>query len=140
MKPDLEFTVIGVPGPQGSKRHVGGGRMIESSKKVKPWRDSVAWAVREAMDGKPPLDGPLRASMVFIFPRPKSRRKTDKHDRQPDLSKLIRSTEDAITMGGGWSDDARVVEYAEPIGKRYADEMPDGSITSGAAVQVWRIK
>ena len=30
------------PAPQGSKRHVGGGRLIEASKRVKPWRQAVA--------------------------------------------------------------------------------------------------
>ena len=32
------FAVLGLPAPQGSKRHVGEGRMVESSKRVKPWR------------------------------------------------------------------------------------------------------
>jgi hypothetical protein len=31
--------------------------------------------------------------------------------RTPDLSKLTRSTEDAITEAGLWADDARVSEY-----------------------------
>ena len=30
----IEIKVIGLPAPQGSKRHVGHGVMIESSKKV----------------------------------------------------------------------------------------------------------
>lgn len=37
------FAVFGLPAPQGSKRHVGEGRMVESSKRVKPWRRQVAW-------------------------------------------------------------------------------------------------
>jgi Holliday junction resolvase RusA-like endonuclease len=111
--------------------------MIESSKKVAPWRDSVAWAALEAMAGRPPIDGPVRCQMVFVFPRPKSRKRTALHDRKPDLSKLIRSTEDALTTGGAWADDARVVEYVTTC-KRYSDEMPPGSITSGAAIRIWR--
>ena len=36
------ITVEGIEAaPQGSKRHVGRGIMIESSKRVKPWRDAV---------------------------------------------------------------------------------------------------
>lgn len=31
------FSVLGLPAPQGSKTHVGEGRMVESSKRVKPW-------------------------------------------------------------------------------------------------------
>lgn len=45
----IAFDVYGEPAPQGSKRHVGGGRMIESSAKVKPWRQDVVAAAREAM-------------------------------------------------------------------------------------------
>lgn len=33
----IGFHVIGLPAPQGSKKHVGHGVMVESSKKVKPW-------------------------------------------------------------------------------------------------------
>ena len=35
------IPVRGVPAPQGSKRHIGHGIMIENSKKVKPWRQDV---------------------------------------------------------------------------------------------------
>lgn len=31
----IAFSVYGMPGPQGSKRHVGGGRMIESQVAVR---------------------------------------------------------------------------------------------------------
>lgn len=34
----LHFEIPGRPAAQGSKRHVGGGRMIEQSKYLKPWR------------------------------------------------------------------------------------------------------
>ena len=36
----IEIKVIGLPAPQGSKRHVGHGVMIESSNNVKPWREA----------------------------------------------------------------------------------------------------
>ena len=139
--PDVELVVLGLPGPQGSKSpkgRDGRGRVIlvESSKKVAPWRDSVAWAARQAMAGRPPIDGPVRCQMVFVFPRPKSRKRTALHDRKPDLSKLIRSTEDALTTGGAWADDARVVEYVE-TGKVYAGATGLG-INSGAVVRIWR--
>ena len=38
----LQFYVVGDPAPQGSKKHVGNGRFIESSKKLAPWRAAVA--------------------------------------------------------------------------------------------------
>lgn len=108
------FYVFGDPAPQGSKRHVGRGVMIESSKRVVPWREAVkaaAPAVERA------LDGPLSVSMVFTLQRPGSTRKMDRVPyRTPDLSKLCRATEDAITEAGLWADDARVAQYV-PLAK-----------------------
>jgi Holliday junction resolvase RusA-like endonuclease len=111
------FTVHGTPGPQGSKKVVGktkDGRAIlgESSKKVLPWREAVKAAVP---DGVPCLDGPLAVAMVFTLRRPSSAPKREiVPSKYPDLSKLIRSTEDAITDAGLWADDARVARYLEP--------------------------
>jgi len=127
----MRIEVRGTPGPQGSKRYVGNGRMIESSAKVKPWRQDVkAEAQRLLANYKLlhgvdwiPLDRPLCVTMVFTLPKPQSapkRRKTYP-DRKPDLSKLIRSTEDALTDAGLWRDDARVVQYVH-TGKVYPGE------------------
>ena len=107
----LQFSVRGVPAPQGSKRYVGGGRMIESSKKVRPWREAVKWAAIEAMpQGWQKLDGPLVLRVHFYMPRPKAAKGLVACWRTPDLSKLLRSTEDALTDAGVWVDDARVVQ------------------------------
>lgn len=104
------FYAVGTPAPQGSKRHVGHGVMIESSAKVKPWREAVKSAAYGAGHC---LDGPIAVRMVFTMARPKSARRVDTVPcRTPDLSKLARSTEDAITEAGLWADDARVAEYA----------------------------
>ena len=61
-----QFTVVtikvsGEPAPQGSKRHVGGGRMIEASKKLPPWREAVRAEVQRTMveRGLVPLEGPV---------------------------------------------------------------------------------
>jgi crossover junction endodeoxyribonuclease RusA len=103
------FYAIGTPAPQGSKRHVGHGIMVESSKQVRPWREAVKAA---AFGAGCCLDGPLCVAMVFTLPRPKSARRVDVSPfRTPDLSKLARSTEDAITEAGLWADDARVADY-----------------------------
>lgn len=122
----LSFKVYGMPGPQGSKSFKGmrGGHaiMVESSKKVRPWRQDVK-AVAESVRSGPPLDGPLRLKMVFTLPKPASapKRRQTWPMRTPDLSKLARSTEDAITDAGLWVDDARVVEYVL-LAKRYPGE------------------
>lgn len=110
-----EFScfVAGIPAPQGSKRYVGRGIMIESSKKVKPWRADVR-AACEDDDGRPKVqfgDSAIIARLDFVLPRPKSAPKklTPAAIRKPDLDKLVRSTFDAIGSAGMWGDDARVV-------------------------------
>lgn len=81
--------------------------MIESSKFVKPWREAVKWAVLSQECHT--VAGPIDVQMVFTMPRPKSAKKGAVPSNRPDLSKLIRSTEDALTDAGAWEDDARVV-------------------------------
>ena len=123
----IVIKVYGLPGPQGSKSFKGmrGGHavLIESSKKVKPWREDVKAAAEAVRAGREPLDCPLRLTMVFTLPKPSSAPKTRATwpMRTPDLSKLARSTEDALTDSGIWRDDARVVEYAL-LAKRYPGE------------------
>lgn len=84
--------------------------MIESSAKVKPWREAVKYAALAVRNGSPPLDGPLTVAMVFTLPKPKSapKKRTTYPDRKPDLSKLVRSTEDALVDSGLIADDARI--------------------------------
>jgi Holliday junction resolvase RusA-like endonuclease len=139
----LRIVVYGTPAPQGSKRfvgiHGGRGQMIESSKKVAPWRESVKWAALEVRRGSPPLDGPLVVRMVFTVAKPKSapKTRTTYPDRQPDLSKLIRSTEDALTQAGIWADDARVVEYERAV-KVFPREDPEALDAPGAIIEIRR--
>jgi Holliday junction resolvase RusA-like endonuclease len=122
----LTFTVIGQPGAQGSKRHVGRGIMVESSKKVTPWRqDVVAAAMKAAKDvGWDTVTAPVIVAVGFTFTRPKSHYRTGKNahllrDDAPhsvtsrsagDLDKLLRSTFDALTTAGIWADDSLVAD------------------------------
>lgn len=129
------FWVVGTPAPQGSKSHVGHGVMVESSKAVKPWRQDV---VAAALTVRPetPLDGPLFVHMAFTLARPKSATKArTAPSGRPDLSKLIRSTEDAVTTAGIWADDARVVEYTRAA-KVWWGYDPDALPVTGALVVV----
>jgi len=50
----VEFFVAGAAAPQGSKRHVGGGRVIESSKAFAPWRTQGAGEAPAAVAPPPP--------------------------------------------------------------------------------------
>src|SRR4051812_40985373 len=109
----LVVTVLGVPVAQGSMRSLGPGRMVHSNaEKLRPWRDTVAWQVRQGMNdhGLEPLEGPVAVAATFTLPRPKSAPRTRwAPDRKPDVDKLLRSLLDACTAGGAWVDDAQVV-------------------------------
>ncbi len=121
----ITMRVIGLPAPQGSKRHVGNGRMIESSKKVGPWRAAIVASATEFGYAGLRLDGPLEVQIGFYLPRPKSHfttkglRESAPHfiTSTPDLDKLVRSTLDGLTEAGVIADDARVVELH--AGKSY---------------------
>jgi crossover junction endodeoxyribonuclease RusA len=119
----VAFEVLGVPAPQGSKSAIlrnGSVRVIEGKSatgraKVRSWRAAVAEAAREqaaTLDG--PMDGPLHLQLEFRLPMPASRPKRMRaagmawHTTKPDLSKLIRATEDALTDAGLIRDDARI--------------------------------
>lgn len=133
----MRIQVHGIPAPQGSKRHVGNGVMVESSAKVKPWREAVKWATIEAAF-EPFHDGPVRVLLEFFLPRPQGHYGTGRNacevkasaptrpHRKPDLDKLIRSTLDALGEAGVWRDDSQVC-YVEAA-KWYADERPPGAV------------
>lgn len=143
----ITFTVYGMPAPQGSKKFVGTtktgrGLLVESSKKVKPWRQDVLAAAidaREKLGALCPLDGPLLVSMVFTLPKPASAPKKRRTwpDKKPDVSKLARSTEDAISDSGLWVDDARVVGYTR-LAKVFPGEDPEALASPGVRVTVKR--
>jgi Holliday junction resolvase RusA-like endonuclease len=155
--PALDFVVYGTPAPQGSKSYKGhrtskkSGRSVavlaESSKKVKPWRNAVK-AIAESLvlpEHRPLLDGALVADMVFSLPCPARFPKGKPDDTRwlhgrpttmPDLSKLARSTEDALT-GVAWADDARVVAYRR-LDKVYAGaDDHDALLQPGARIRIW---
>jgi Holliday junction resolvase RusA-like endonuclease len=145
----LELFVSGKAAPQGSKharpiyRGKGKARVftgkvvnVESSKSgVDTWRADVRAASVIAWDGRPPLDGPLVLEVEFIRKRPASAPKsyTPDANTQPDLSKLIRSTEDALTSAGVWADDGRVVHTVSS--KRCAEH----GETPGAHIRIGRL-
>lgn len=136
------IVVYGIPGPQGSKTYMGqsnAGRpvMRESSRKVKPWRQDVKGAAELVRAGAAPLDCPLSVRMVFTMPKPVSapKRRRTWPMRTPDLSKLCRSTEDALTAAGVWADDARVVAY-ERLAKVFPGEDPEALEAPGVRIEI----
>jgi crossover junction endodeoxyribonuclease RusA len=133
--PETRITVIGEPAPQGSKRHVGKGIMIESSQKVKPWREAVVWASREAGAR---VEGPVEMRIVFTVRKPKGAPKNKRTwpDRKPDLDKLQRSTLDALVTAGAIEDDARVIRIN--AAKVFPMEGTDALDVPGAVIEIRR--
>lgn len=138
----VRFVVFGTPAPQGSKKFVGltklgRGILAESSAKVKPWRQDVRAAALEARAGAATLDGPLAVRMVFTLPKPASspKRRRIFPMRKPDLSKLARSTEDALAEAGLIADDARIVEYSR-LAKVFPGEDPESLDVPGVRIEV----
>ena len=147
----LTFTVNGTPGAQGSKKHVGNGIMVESSKKVKPWRSDVKAAAEAAHLASDEWDRATTAvgvQVTFSFERPKSHYRTGRNahllrDDAPiyvtsrakgDNDKLQRSTFDALTSSGVIADDSLIV--AVHAFKVYAarDEKP------GAVIELYTVR
>lgn len=141
----IEFTVYGTPAPQGSKKLVGRDRkgrgiLVESSAKVKPWREAVKYAALEVHDMfTAALTGPVSLEVVFSLTRPKSApRRVTLPATTPDLSKLIRSTEDALTDAGVWEDDSRVVRCV--ASKVFAgSDSPDALPVPGAVIRIQQV-
>jgi Holliday junction resolvase RusA-like endonuclease len=124
----ITIEVRGLPAPQGSKRHVGRGIMVESSRAVGPWREAVRAETQRVMQRLPMfpslLDGPVALEITFRLPRPKGHYGTGRNAAQlkpsapnfpsgrPDLDKLLRALLDGLTAGGAWADDSQVVNLA----------------------------
>lgn len=120
----IAFTVDGVAAPAGSKRafaHRTTGRIVvtDDSKRSRPWKQQVAATAAAAMDG-PLLAGPLELVVTFTMPRPKGHFGQGANAARvkpaapafpivkPDVTKLVRAVEDALT-GVVWRDDAQVI-------------------------------
>ena len=145
----ITIEVRGTPAPQGSKVgiairrggvYTGAVALLESSRaRVSTWRDDVLAAGLKARNG-PPLTGPLVVSMVFTMRKPASapKRKRTWPCTRPDLSKLARSTEDALTSAAIWGDDGQVIRYF-PLAKVYPGEDPDALDTPGVRLTITEV-
>jgi crossover junction endodeoxyribonuclease RusA len=135
----VSFEVSGKPAGQGSKRHVGGGRMIEMSRTVGPWRDAIR--AQCTLNVSEQFTGPVTVTIVFSLPRPAGHYGTGRNShalrasapgypagqRRDDVDKMARAVLDALTEGpdsrgnyhhGAFKDDSQVVDLLAM--KRYA--------------------
>ena len=128
------MRIYGTPAPQGSKRHVGGGRMVEASKKVMPWREAIVSEAQRLGYAGLRFDEPLIVRVTFYLPRPVSHRGARGlrpsapvwPAKVPDLDKLTRSTLDGLTQAAVIRDDSRVVVLHAR--KTYDDEQAAGAL------------
>lgn len=123
----IRFTIEGTPRPQGSKRHVGNGIMVESSKYVKDWRAFAKLKATQECNPGQRIEKPnaVLVTAVFYFDRPKKHFRSNGvlrddaphfHVARPDAEKLMRALLDAIT-GVCFHDDSQVAKQV--IEKRY---------------------
>jgi Holliday junction resolvase RusA-like endonuclease len=146
---ELTFTAVGEPAPAGSKRAFvvnGRARMVESSKKVRPWWQAVAGAAQEAIgEDWEPLLGPVLVEIVFFIKRPGYHYGTGRNagvlranapmfvDKKPDVDKLERTVLDALKGAGVYRDDAQVARLTAD--KRYSDDWTGARITIASFTQ-----
>lgn len=113
----ISFFVPGTPAPQGSKRHVGKGIMVESCKHLKPWRSDVRSMAMDHLTPDWDRTLPMEVYLEFRFLRPKNHftGKGGFTKRAPsfyvlsknDADKLARAVLDALTSVA-WDDDGQV--------------------------------
>jgi crossover junction endodeoxyribonuclease RusA len=144
----VELRIRGLPAPQGSKKHIGRGIMVESSTKVKPWRQDIVGQSWDQYKGEP-MTGPLEMEIIFWFPRPQTHYRVIGgqlsnviKDNKPthttscsdgDLDKVVRSTLDGLSAKAGGcviQDDSLVVKLS--CEKRYVT----GTEGCGAYIRV----
>jgi Holliday junction resolvase RusA-like endonuclease len=120
----ITIEVRGLPAPQGSKRHVGRGIMVESSKAVGPWREAVRAETQRVLAFSAISGGGFQSAVhvdiTFYLTRPRGHYGTGRNAERlrdsaplwpsgrPDVDKLARSVLDGLTAGGAWRDDAQV--------------------------------
>ena len=124
MDSQLVVIVHGQPAPQGSKRHVGHGVMVEASKRLPPWRQAVSAAAQQACAATgfaPHRTAAYTLTVVFTLPRPDSHYRSGRYSGElkpaapqwpatmPDLDKLCRALLDGLADGGALANDSRVV-------------------------------
>ena len=133
----LTFNVDGMePATQGSKCAMPNGVMLETNKRLRPWRSHITDA---ALSTQHPLTtSPVSISITFRFLRPRSHfNKSGLSSKAPtyltskqkgDIDKLSRAVLDALT-GTLLHDDSQVVQLSAQ--KRYTtpEERPGALIT-----------
>lgn len=137
----ITIHIPAVPVAQPRQRHriakKGGKQFVVNYTPGKdPSRDFKAitrMAAHQVFQG-PPLEGPLRVDMLFVFPRTKGQQWKRKpmprirHAKTPDFDNLIKSTADSL-KGLVWIDDAQICDGRIEKWIAAGDEQPHVLLT-----------
>lgn len=131
----LSFHVHGVPQPKGSWRafYPRGSRkanFVADNRKMVAWCATVSARAAAAMRDLPLFTGAVSLRLLFIFPRPRSRRFASgrfgvPHAVKPDKDKLERAVCDALS-GIVYRDDSQVAACEKVAVYTSADGGPTG--------------
>lgn len=137
----VEFIVPAIPVPQPRPRAtIRGNHAAVYHPKNTPVEDFKATcrlAASEAYSG-PPLDGPLRLDVEFVFPRPKAMFWKTKpmprvwHTKKPDRDNVDKSLMDALS-GLLWHDDSQVCDGRIQKWTAAGDEQPHARLVLSRA-------
>jgi Holliday junction resolvase RusA-like endonuclease len=137
----VTFTADGNPRTKGSytiqpigktgRHRLAQGKTKGEREALESWVEFIQVFGTQAMGGRALLDGPLRAEVVFVLPRPKSVTRRWPHSQADgDLDKYERAAFDACE-GIVYTNDARICVHGTL--KRYADpsagERPHATFT-----------
>lgn len=127
----FDDEVEGTPQPQGSSRafmHKGRPVITSANPKLRPWRARLDASFSARVGDRTPMIGPVSVTMTFRMPRPKWHTGANgltpsatgaAPDTRPDVDKLARAVNDALTTAGVLYDDAQITRII--AAKRYAD-------------------
>lgn len=113
------MIIVHIPGcpvaqPRAKATTINGYARMYTPTTANAFKATVAMATERAHPG-PPLEGPLRVSVIFVLPRPKSMfwkkrpMPREPHCSKPDADNLAKAAMDSL-KGIAWHDDAQVAD------------------------------
>ena len=130
--PPVQFYIEGAPVAQGRPRVTVRGKHahVYDPSKSRDYKKYVLTVAKQCLKGRgngPLLEGPLKMTLIFYMPRPKSLpRNVVHHTKKPDLDNLIKGVKDALS-GFCYEDDKQIVEFEE-VKKVYAEKGSPGGV------------
>lgn len=127
------------PATQGSKKHVGRGRLVEVSKNLPRWRALVSAQAAAALAeqrGGIMFPGPVAVVHEYVLYRPSSlspRKPTPPATKRPDLDKLERAVLDAITH-------IVIADDAAVVGQLSHKRLAEPGEAMGLHISIWEYR